>query len=175
MPEVLLLFAHVDVAALQIRLAQPCLGRHQVGRRDGEDNAVEIGQLHALGVDPVVIGIAHEHEALRRRRRREDPWVERRQIDVVVGVHHVHAAVDRHPARTRLAALRRFGDLGRVSVADVELLQVVRRPEQEQRRGLGLRFDEVGIGRIPAIANRRLVDDLDLGWLAVDQHHHRRA
>ena len=37
--------AHVEVARLQVGLAQPRLGRHQVGRRDGEDHAVEIGQL----------------------------------------------------------------------------------------------------------------------------------
>jgi hypothetical protein len=57
----------------------------------------------------------------------------------------------------------------------VELLEVVRRAEQEERRGARLAFDEVGIGLVPAVLDGALVDDLDLGRLAVDQKLDRRA
>jgi hypothetical protein len=51
----------------------------------------------------------------------------------------------------------------------VELLEVVRRPEQEEGRGARLALDEVGVGLVPAVLDGALVDDLDLGRLAVDQ------
>ena len=45
----------------------------------------------------------------------------------------------------------------------------MRRPEQEEGRGARLAFDEIGVGLVPAVADRQLIDDLDLGRLAVDE------
>jgi hypothetical protein len=50
----------------------------------------------------------------------------------------------------------------------VELLEVVRRAEQEERRGARLALDEVGVGLVPGELDGARVDDLDLGRLAVD-------
>ena len=74
-----------------------------------------------------------------------------------------------------LPALVGLEDLRFRRVLGVELLQVVRRPEQPQRRRLRLRGDEVRIGFLPGVADRQLVDDFHLGRLAVDQQHDRRA
>jgi hypothetical protein len=63
--------------------------------------------------------------------------------------------------------------LGRVLA--VELLEVVRRPEQEERRGARLAFDKIGVGLVPAVADRPLVDDLDLRRLAVDEEFDGRT
>jgi hypothetical protein len=57
----------------------------------------------------------------------------------------------------------------------MEFFQVVRRPIEEERRGTRLALDEVGVGLVPAIADRPLVDDLDLGRLAVDEEFDGRT
>ena len=51
----------------------------------------------------------------------------------------------------------------------------MRRPEQEERGGARLAFDEVGIGLVPAVLDGALVDDFDPGRLAVDQKLDRQA
>src|SRR5262249_56315318 len=103
-------------------------------------------------------------EGLGRGGRGEEPRVERRHVDIAVAVHRVLAPEDVGPT----AALVNLQDflLGRVLA--VKRLEVVRRAEQEEGRGARLAFDEMRVGLGPAVADRPLVDDLDLGRLAVD-------
>ncbi len=115
----------------------------------------------------MIVGIAHIDEALRRRRRRADPRVERRQVDIVVGVHHVEPAINRHPVL--LATFGGLQDLGFGRVLGVELLQVVGGTEEEERCGARLALDEVRVGLLPRVLDGKRVDDLDLRRLAVDQ------
>ena len=57
----------------------------------------------------------------------------------------------------------------------MKFLQVVRRREQEERRGADLAFDEIGVGPVPGVADRAVVEDLDPRRLAVDQQFDRRS
>ena len=110
-----------QVAELQIRLAGTGLDRHQLRIRDLEDESVEIGQLLPAPVDPVVVGIALRDEALRRRRRRGTPRLQRRHVGIVHLLLPVLAQEDLDPI-ARLRVLDQRGELGRIRVPLVELL-----------------------------------------------------
>ena len=163
--------AHVEIARLQVGFAEARLGRDQVGRCHGHDHLVDIGQLLSLFVDAVIVGVACEDVALGRVRCREDPRVQRRHVDIAVAVHDVLAPVDVYPAAT----LVKLQDLLFGRVLAMELLEVVRRPEEEERCGSRLALDEVGVGLVPSVLDRQLVNDLDLGRFAVDDKFDRRA
>src|SRR5258707_9256401 len=82
---------------MQIALAGACLGRNNLVVGDGHENAIDIGKLPAGAVDAMVVGVALKDEAVGRRPRLEDPWLERRQVRIVVSVGVVDAIVERRP------------------------------------------------------------------------------
>jgi len=48
---------HFQPARLQVSLAQSGLGRDQSGVRHGKDDTIGIGQLPALRIDAVIVGL----------------------------------------------------------------------------------------------------------------------
>ena len=163
-----------QAARLEVGLAGAGLDRHQLVVDDVEHHPVDVGQLLTVGVDPVEVGVALEDEALGRRWRGQLPGLERRQLRVLELVHVVVAAVELRPV-ARLGLLDHRGELVGVGVALVELLEVVRRHVDEQRRRLRQRRQEERVGLRPAVAHRELVGELDIGQLAVDEEVRRGA
>ena len=74
----------------------------------------------------------------------------------------------------RAVGLDQAGELGRVGVALVEPLEVMRGRVDEQRPRPGQRRQEEGVGPRPGIAHGKLVDDLDRRQLLLDQEIARR-
>ncbi len=163
----------VEVARLQVGVAGAGLGRNQLRVGDREHQAIDIGQLAAALVDAVEVGIAHGDEAVGRRTRGVGPGLQRRQVGIVALVEVVQAVVHRRPAPLRRALLLFALHLGGVFL--VELPEVVRRPEDEQRRGARHARQEMRVGLRPAVAHQGLAQDLELRRLAVDQEVARRT
>ena len=163
-----------QIAGLQIGFARAGLGRDQFAVGLVHHDLVDIGQLTALLVDPVIEGIAPRRKAGGGRPGDVDPGLQARQIRIVELVHVVLAVMQSRP----IALTFRLGRLVQrrlVAEVGVEFLEIDAGTVNEQGRGAGQARDEKRIGRIPGIAHRYLVDDLELGRLAVDDHHPRRA
>ena len=150
------------------------LGRDQLRIRDIEHHLVGVGQLLALLVDAVVVRVAREHEALRRRLVLQHPRIERRQLRIVVAVLVVAAVMQRRPARLA-GILDRFLELGRVGVFLVELLEVMAGPEDEQRRSARQLRQELGVRLGPRIAHGQRIGELDLCRLVANLQGGRHA
>ena len=163
----------VEVARLQVRIARARLRRNQLRVGDREHEAVEVGELAPALIDAVEVRVAHGDEAIGRRPRRVVPGLQRRQVRVVALVEVVHAVMHRGPPARGGALGFRLLHLRRVLL--VELLEVMRRPEDEKRRGARHARQEMRVGLLPAIAHRDLVEHLELRGLAVDQHVARRT
>ena len=58
---------HAQIAPLQVRFTGAGLGRNQTTRGDADRHRVDIGQLLAVLIDAMVVGIAFEDEAVRWR------------------------------------------------------------------------------------------------------------
>ena len=129
--------------------------------------AFSSGSLMHL-IDPVVIGVAHEYEAVRRDPRGIDPRLQAGQADIVEPVLAVHPMMQSGPIAPG-GGFHLGLQIRCIGVARVKLLQVMRRPINEQRPGAGDRRKEVRIGRRPGVTDRALVDDLEARRLAVDE------
>src|SRR5260370_5731026 len=105
----------------------------------------------------MVEGVAREDVALCRRRRGVDPRVERRQVDIVVGIHDVQPTIDLDPAAARLSALGRLVDLGGGGVLCGGFFEGMRRAEQEERGGARPGFYEVWSGVVPTLLDVAVV------------------
>ena len=100
------------------------LDRDQLGVDHLEQHPIDVRQLLALLIDPVEVGVAHGHEALRGRSVLQHPGLEGRQVRIVEAVHAILPAVQLRPV-ARPVGRHEPGELVRVGVALVELLEVV--------------------------------------------------
>ena len=162
----------VEIARLQVGVARARLRGNQLRIGDREHEAIDVRQLAPALVHPVEVGVAHGDEAVGRRPRGVVPGLQRRQIGIVGLVEVVHAVMHRGPAALGRAFGFRLLHLGRVLL--VELLEVMRRPEDEERRRPRHARQEMRVGLRPAVAHGGLVQHLDLGGFAVDQEIPRR-
>jgi hypothetical protein len=162
-----------QAARLQVGLAGAGLDRNQLVVDHLEQHPVDVGQLHARGIDPVVVGVALGDEALGRRPRHDHPGLQRRQVGIVELVHVVLAPVELGPV-ARPVRRDQASELVRVGVFLVELLQVVGGRVDEQRVRGGQRRQEERVGLRPAVADGLRAQDLDLRQLALDHELARR-
>ena len=125
-------------------------------------------------VDPVVIGVAFEDEALGWRFCLEHPRFEGRQVRIVVPVHDVHFAVQCRPV-ARADLFDELVQLFLVGVFLVKLLQVVRRAVDVHRVGPRQRRQEQRVGPRPAKPHGACVEHLEFRPLSVRQHRDRQT
>ncbi len=163
-----------DEAGLQIALAGAGLGGNDVRGDEIHQDPVDIGKLVAVGIDAVEIGIALEDEPRGRRRRDVDPGIERRQFRIFRAALALLAGVQRGPA-IDLFLRDLCVKCCLVGIFGMELLHVVGRPVDIDRRGRRQRRQECRVRLRPGILDRQLVDDLEFRFLAIDHHLGRNA
>ena len=120
----------LDVTRLQVRFTGTGLRGYQLAVCNRHHDAVDVGQLVALLVDPVEEGVAHRDEAVSRWLGGIDPGLQRRQLRVVELVHVVFAVVDCRPVAFARIGFFRLQHLGVVLL--VKLLEVMRGPVDEK-------------------------------------------
>ena len=155
-----------DVTGLKVGIPGAGLGRDQAVHADAHDDPVDIGKLAACGIDPVIEGIAHEHEPLGRRPCRVQPRMQRRHVGVIEGIHAVSGVVEGRPIHV-LGFARAPLQYCRVRVAGVKLFHIVGRAIDEERPGVRNCGQEVGIGKGPGITDGPLVDYFETRRLLV--------
>ncbi|MNY03138.1 hypothetical protein D3C86_1357420 [compost metagenome] len=117
---------------MQIAVAGGRLGRDDIGRGDVQQEPVEIGQLQAVFIDAMIIGVAFEHELFGWRRGCVAPGIQCRQSRIFRA--HLPRHLDMQPAPViRLVFLDEFGEIFRSLIFDVELLHVGGGKEQPRR------------------------------------------
>jgi|GEM_PF-5541239 len=123
-----------DTPALQVGITGTGLDRDEPAVDHVENEAIDVGQLLAIRIDPVEIVVADRNEPLGGRRGGQPPGLQRRQIHIVELVHPVAAMVELDPVAGIVLAHQAL-QLVRIDIVGVELLQVMRRPVDEERRG----------------------------------------
>ena len=162
-----------QVPRLEIRLARGRLHRDDRPLREDHDEAVDVGKLPAALVHAVEEGVPLRDENLGRRSHRGAPGLERGKIGVVHHVHRVLLVVQRRPVPAPLGARELPERVGIVEGA-MELLQVVRRSEEDGRIRAGLVGKEEVIGLGPAEPDRPRVGEGDPGHLPIHPEGGRR-
>ena len=166
--------AEGKMTRLQVRLPRSRLRRNQLGVGDVEDHPVDVGKLPALPIHPVVEGVALEHVALGGRAGGVDPGLEGGKLGVGVLVGAKAVDVHRSPVAPPLR-LREFLELRLVGVAGVETPEVVRGREDRLGPRAGEGGQEEGIGLVPRVPDRVLVEHLEAGRKPLHPQRARRA
>jgi hypothetical protein len=121
----------------------------------------------------VIIGIADRGEDLASAARNDGPGPQRRHVGIAQQQRIVEVLVQILPI-VELAIGQEPRDHLGAGVFGIELLQVAGRAIDHQRRGRRQRRQEGLVGQGPGVADRRLVEDLDLRGHAVDQERRRQ-